>query len=128
MTINEVNYGYYPQVHKQSDIPGRSTRICYADNENVPPEKRGKEISDEDYKKLQEQKLGSVKYFKAPKPETVKKYVTAFEEWLEKYVSRPHKYDLDRIKDNTDMALDFIDNLNSNPNANNNTSSYDVRA
>lgn len=42
MTINEVNYGYYPQVHKQSDIPGRSTRICYADNENVPPEKRGK--------------------------------------------------------------------------------------
>ena len=66
--------------------------------------------------------------FKAPKPETVKKYVTAFEEWLEKYVSRPHKYDLDRIKDNTDIALDFIDNLNNNPNANNNTSSYDVRA
>ena len=128
MTIIAVNSGYYPQVHKQSDIPGRSARICYADNENVPPQKRGKEISDEDYKKLQEQKLGSVKYFKAPKPETVKKCVTAFEEWLERYTSKPHRCDFNQIKDNTNMALDFIDNLNYNPNTNNNTSSYDVRA
>ena len=49
MTIN-VNYGYVPTIHKQSDIPGRTSRICYADNDSVPPEKRGKEISDEDYK------------------------------------------------------------------------------
>ena len=126
MTIN-VNYGYVPTIHKQSDIPGRTSRICYADNDSVPPEKRGKEISDEDYKKLQEQRLGAVKYFKAPKAETVKKYVTAFEEWFEKYVSKPHKYDLDRIKDNTDMALDFVDSFNNNPNTNNNSTRYDVR-
>lgn len=126
MTIS-ANYVYIPAIQKQSDIPGRTSRICYADNDSVPPEKRGKEISDEDYKRMQEQRLGgSLKAIKAPKPETIKKYVTAFEEWFEKYISKPHKYDLDRIKDNTDMALDFVDSFNNNPNTNNNSTRYDV--
>ena len=44
MTIS-ANYGYVPTIHKQSDIPGRTSRICYADNDSVPPEKRGKKKS-----------------------------------------------------------------------------------
>ncbi len=126
MTISTVNYGYYPQIHKQSDIAGRTSRICYADNENVPAEKRGKEISDEDYKKLQEQKSASIKYFKAPAAKDVKKAVSTFEKWLEKYTSRPHRYDIDRIKDNTNMTLDYINNLNNNPDGNHKASRYEV--
>lgn len=107
--------GFYPAVHKQSDIPGRTTRICYANNDTVPPEKRGKEISDADYKKLTTQRLGAVKALKAPKASTLKEMCTAFEKWIERYTSKPKRYNPNKIEQNINTALDIVDGA-VNPN------------
>ncbi len=125
MTSYSVNYGYYyPQNFNKSDIPGRTSRICYADNDSVPPEKRGKEISDEDYKRLQEQRLGSARYLCAPSAKTVKNLTKYFDEWLEKYLSKPHRYNTDDIKDNAQTVIDLYDNYTNPSQQNNNKHDY----
>lgn len=90
-------------------IDSNGPKIYYANNNTVPPEKRGKEISDEDYERISQQKLGSIKALKAPKASTLRKMKNTFEEWLIKYMEKPHRYNVDTIEKNANTVLDIID-------------------
>jgi hypothetical protein len=75
MTFNSVSSPSCSQRIIQ--YPERSSHVYYADNETVPPEKRGQEISNEDYEKLCNTRLGACnpQTLKSlcPKPGTMKK-------------------------------------------------------
>ena len=103
--VNYPSYENYQRTHKQSDIPGRTSRICYANNETVPPEKRGKEISDEDYEKFSKQYLGA----KCPKMSTMKRFLVKIKNWFIKQSEKPHKITLEDVKEKGQTALDLYD-------------------
>lgn len=50
---------------------------------------------------------------KMPKPSTIKRVwnnlMAKFEQWLDRYSSKPHKYDVDKWQDNADKFIDFVD-------------------
>lgn len=60
-------------------------------------------------------RLGAVKM---PKASTLRaffeKVEAKFEQWLNRYNSRPHRYNTDRWKDTADLILDSTDNKNDN--------------
>lgn len=62
---------------------------------------------------LVERKLGAVKM---PKASTLRaffeKVEVKFEQWLNRYNSRPHRYNTDRWKDTADLIIASADNKN----------------
>lgn len=94
---NYGTYGIYPQQNPQ---------IYYSYNNTATQEKSGKVPSEQECKQLSKHYLGAVK---APKASTLKEIRTAFEKWIERYTSRPHRYNTDKIERNVDAAIDFLD-------------------
>lgn len=97
---NNVTYSQLPQASE------RKSKIYYANNETIPPEKRVKEISDEDYQKMSKQFVGSVR---APKASTLRNFMKNMEEWFTKYMEKPHRLNVDKIEKNANTVLDIID-------------------
>lgn len=120
------NYETYNQIHKTSDIPGRTSRICYADNDSVPPEKRGKEISDEDYEKLSKQLVGA----KCPKPSAIKQFFKKLEEMFAKKAEKPITFTVNDLQEKGEKVLDLYDayqnyrHTSTNQHQNNKTNVY----
>lgn len=125
-TVLYPNYETYMRIHSQSDIPGKTSRICYADNESIPPEKRGKEISDEDYEKLSKQVLGA----KYPKPSVIKQFFKKIEELFAKKAEKPITFTVNDLQEKGEKVLDLYDayqnyrHTSTNQHQNNNTSVY----
>ncbi|MBS4759528.1 MAG: hypothetical protein KHX03_02375 [Clostridium sp.] len=111
------NYNRYQQDRQQK--PEQRKKIYYGSG--APEDKRGKEISEEDYKKLEEQKVGA-KFIK-PKQSTIKKSWIAIKKWFNKQAEKPHKIDVEDIKEKTKTIKDIYDtyqkiNQQNNPNNN----------
>ena len=79
-------------------------------------------------KYLQEHKMIApnqvMRSLKMPKPSSIKNFMQKmeekFEQWIEKYNSRPHEYDIDSWQENADMILDITDNTAALPDDKNN--------
>lgn len=51
---------------------------------------------------------------KCPSPKHVKKVINKIDDWAVEYTKRPHKYDIDKMKDNANFVIDLItDSSNS---------------
>ena len=75
------------------------------------------------------QMLGAAKM---PKPSTIKNVAKnieeKFQQWLDRYTSRPHKYDVDQWKDNIDTVLDITDTSTVIPDNNNRSQNVYISA
>lgn len=108
MSIQNIPaYGYTAAQYQHQPV-----KIYYADNDSVPAEKRGKELSQDEYKQFVNTRLGAVK---APKAETIKNIKTTITEWAEKYMEKPKKINPDHAKDNIQHTLDIVQSFGVDP-------------
>lgn len=108
MSIQNIPaYGYTAAQYQPQPV-----KIYYADNDSVPAEKRGKELSQDEYKQFVNTRLGAVK---APKAETIKNIKTTITEWAEKYMEKPKKINPDHAKDNIQHTLDIVQSFGVDP-------------
>lgn len=108
MSIQNIPaYGYTAAQYQPQPI-----KIYYADNDSVPAEKRGKELSQDEYKQFVNTKLGSVK---APKAETIKNFKNTIEELVERYMEKPKRINPDHAKDNIQHTLDIVQSFGVDP-------------
>lgn len=103
---NNTQTGYYPQyANDDASKPQRKNKVYYGSG--APPEKRGKEISEEDYKKLEETKLGA-KFF-VPKQSTIKQFFNTVKKWFTKQVEKPHHITIDEVREKGQTMLDLVE-------------------
>lgn len=94
-------------VNSYYTVKPDSTRVDRAEVQNYEQNQK----TEEQPKLLVEHRmLGAAKM---PKPSTIKRVwnnlMAKFEQWLDRYSSKPHKYDVDKWQDNADKFIDFVD-------------------
>ena len=102
MSIQNIPVYSYPSAPK----------VYYANGDSAAPEKRGKELSQDEYKQFVNTKLGAVK---APKAETIKNFKNTIEELVERYMEKPKKINPDHAKDNIQHTLDIVQSFGVDP-------------
>ena len=96
-------------VYANSYYTVRPDLTC-ADKAQVKNYEQHQESEDPPKLLVEHRMLGAAKM---PKPSTIKRvwnnFMTKFEQWLDRYSSKPHKYDVDKWQDNADKFIDFVD-------------------